>query len=249
MLKLPIYFVSDNHFKMDINKSENDRRKKLIKVFNKIKNTNGTLIIGGDFFDFWFNYKYVIPSNYSDIIEKLVELNDSGVSIHYILGNHDYWDFGYFYKKFNALVHDGDLHFNSGEKIMVTHGDGLLKNDYGYRFMKKIIRSKIFVKIFSMIPHNISFQFANKMSRSSSGYNHHDKYVDMIIRDVSEFAEKKWKQEFDIVMVGHYHQQKIINKNHKSLVFLGDWLKYFTVTQLDENGIWQGNWEQFLKLS
>ncbi len=49
--------------------------------------------------------------------------------------------------------------------------------------------------------------------------------------------------------MGHYHQQKIITKNNKSLVFLGDWLKYFTVTQLDENGVWQGNWEQFLKLS
>ena len=87
------------------------------------------------------------------------------------------------------------------------------------------------------------------MSKSSSGYNHHDKYVNMIIKDVSEFAEKKWKEEFDIIMVGHYHQQKIITKNNKSLVFLGDWLKHFTVTRLDENGVWQGNWEQFLKLS
>ena len=250
-MQAPFYIISDNHFMMNINDSEIQRRNKIRQVFDKIKKTkNGTLIIGGDFFDFWFETKTVVPRGYEDLINALSELNQSGIEIHYLAGNHDYWDYGYLKKTANIIFHKNDLKINyNNQKILFTHGDGLLKNDYGYRFMKKIIRSKIFVKIFSMIPHNISFQFANKMSKSSSGYNHHDKYVDMIIKDVSEFAEKKWKQEFDIVMVGHYHQQKIINKNHKSLVFLGDWLKYFTVTQLDENGIWQGDWEQFLKLS
>ena len=69
-------------------------------VFDKIKITGGTLVIGGDFFDFWFNYQYVIPSGYVDLLEHLSRLHRSGISIHFVLGNHDYWDFGYFNKYF-----------------------------------------------------------------------------------------------------------------------------------------------------
>ena len=105
MLKLPVYFVSDNHFKMDVDDSEKDRRSKLYHVFDKIKSTGGSLVIGGDYFDFWFHYRYVVPSGYVDLLEQLQQLNQSGVAIHFVLGNHDYWDFGYFKEKFSAEVY------------------------------------------------------------------------------------------------------------------------------------------------
>ena len=109
MFKQPVYFISDNHFVSETTPSEKERRNHLYQVFEKIKNTGGTLVIGGDFFDFWFNYKYVIPSGYEDLLDHLDDLNQSGITIHYVLGNHDYWDFGYFKKKFNALVYDLSL--------------------------------------------------------------------------------------------------------------------------------------------
>ena len=56
---------------MDVNDSEKDRRSKLYHVFDKIKSTGGSLVIGGDFFDFWFNYRYVIPSGYVDLLEPV----------------------------------------------------------------------------------------------------------------------------------------------------------------------------------
>ena len=74
MLKLPVYFISDNHFKMDIDNSEKERRGKLYHVFDQIKSTGGTLVIGGDFFDFWFNYQYVVPSGYINLLEQLDNL-------------------------------------------------------------------------------------------------------------------------------------------------------------------------------
>ena len=169
----PYYIISDNHFSMILDSAENQRREKLFKVFNKIKKIGtGSLIIGGDFFDYWFEYKYVIPPGYESIIDSLKELRESGVSIHYILGNHDYWDFGYLNKVVNINFHKGDFLFNNNnQKILITHGDGLLKNDYAYRFMKKIIRSSIFINLVKLIPHEISFKFANKLSKSSSAYN------------------------------------------------------------------------------
>ena len=120
MFKLPVYFVSDNHFKMDVNDSEKERREKLYHVFDKIKSNGGSLVIGGDFFDFWFNYRYVIPAGFSDILEQLENLNNSGISIHFVLGNHDFWDFGFFKEKFGAKVHGDNLNFNQNNaKIQV----------------------------------------------------------------------------------------------------------------------------------
>ena len=73
--------------------------------------------------------------------------------------------------------------------------------------------------------------------------------MNIIINDISEFAKKQWNNNIDIVMVGHYHQEKIISEKNKKLVFLGDWLEKFTVTLLNDDGVWQGNWKQFIELS
>ena len=250
-MKAPYYIVSDNHFMMQNSTSESDRRDKLFQVFNTIKKGGeGTLIIGGDFFDFWFEGNHVIPRGYQNLIQSLHDLNEAGINIHYIAGNHDYWNFGYFEKFANIKFHKGDLQFKHKNKnILITHGDGLLKNDYGYRFMKKIIRHPLFIKLFKYIPPRISYKLAKKLSKSSSDYNHNDKFINTIITDITAYAENKWEKEIDIIMVGHYHQQKIITKNEKSLVFLGDWLSKFSVTTIIDEKIWQGNWKQFIKLS
>ena len=114
------------------------RRKKLFHFFEKIRKSEGTLIIGGDFFDFWFDYGNFIPPGFTNLLKELSRLHQSGISIHYILGNHDYWDFGYFNNKFGALVYDSDLECKIDKStILISHGDGLLKNDYGYRIMRK----------------------------------------------------------------------------------------------------------------
>ena len=139
---------------MDIDKTEKVRREKLYHVFDKIKSSGGTLIIGGDFFDFWFDYHYVIPSGYIDLLEQLKQLYQTGISIHFVLGNHDYWDFGFFKKKFNAITYPDNFDFHQNEiQIQVCHGDGILKKDIGYRFMKKIIRSRLCIYLFK----NFSF--------------------------------------------------------------------------------------------
>ena len=247
----PFYIISDNHFMMNDNGEEQSRREKLFAIFNKIKETQeGTLIIGGDFFDFWFETDYAIPNGYQNIIQALLELKESGIDIHYIAGNHDYWDFGYLSKTTDLIFHKQDLEFDyNNKKILITHGDGLLKNDYGYRFMKKIIRSKLFIRLFKLFPPRISFKLANKLSRSSSHYNHNDKFINTIMTDILHYAKNKWANNIDIVMVGHYHQQKIINHEKSSLIFLGDWLGKYTVTTLNKNEIWQGNWKEFIELA
>ena len=124
----PFYIISDNHFMMKNTSSEKDRREKLFKVFSLIKKEGkGTLIIGGDFFDFWFETKNIVPKGYENLIVALQELNDAGIEIHFIAGNHDYWDFGYLQRTANINFHKGDLKFMlNGKNILITHGDGFL---------------------------------------------------------------------------------------------------------------------------
>ena len=245
MLKLPVYFVSDNHFKMDVDDSEKDRRSKLYHVFDKIKSTGGSLVIGGDFFDFWFNYRYVVPSGYVDLLEQLHQLNQSGVAIHFVLGNHDYWDFGYFKEKFSAEVYSGNLDFNQNDsQIQVCHGDGILKNDYGYRFMKKIIRSSLCIWLFKLFHPDWGCGLAKIASKASGDYHHHDLKADAIRTELIEYARSQWKLGFNTVLLGHYHQTGIVEEDGNSLIFMGDWLRHFTVTRLDNNGWWQGKWDE-----
>jgi len=245
MFKQPVYFISDNHFASETTPSEKERRNHLYQVFEKIKNTGGTLVIGGDFFDFWFNYKYVIPSGYEDLLDHLDDLNQSGITIHYVLGNHDYWDFGYFKKKFNALVYDQNLEINNGNaKIQVCHGDGLLKNDIGYRFMKKIIRSKLCIFLFRNFHADWGCWLARKISKTSEAYNHNDTKSKSIRKEMIEYAQTQWAAGFTTVLLGHYHQTGVVEENGKRLIFMGDWLRNFTVTRLDENGWWQGSWNE-----
>ena len=243
MLSLPIYFVSDNHFSMEKSDGEQNRREKLFSLFDKIESSKGTLIIGGDFFDFWFDYKYVVPKGFNDILYRLEQLYKSGVKIHYILGNHDYWDFGSFTEKFGAIVHNKDLEFDiNGQKILVTHGDGLLKNDVGYRFMKRIIRSKLAIFLFKLFHPDWGCALARKVSNTSSHYHHHDEKSIQIRNEMRQFANKKWNEGYDAVLIGHYHQIGIEASDEKSLIFMGDWLKHFTVTSLDKNGWQQNKW-------
>ena len=241
MIQLPIYFISDNHFMMTTSYEENKRRVKLISLFKDIKKNKGTLIIGGDFFDFWFEYPNVIPKFYVDIIAELKKLNNAGISIHYVLGNHDYWDFGSFNKLFGATVHKDDFNFNlDGQRIKVTHGDGILKNDYTYRFMRKLIRSKIFISLFSLIHPDLGCWIAKKISKTSKKMNNNPIDNNLKLELINTMVEKY--PDFDKIFIGHYHQTGIGKISNQEFIFMGDWITKFTVSIINNNGSIQHSW-------
>ena len=115
--------------------------------------------------------------------------------------------------------------------------------------MRKIIRSKLFIFLYKLLPAKLTCLFAKKLSKSSSDYNHHDKYVKIILKDTLEYAKKQWANNYDIICIGHYHQTGINDHGGKKLIYLGDWLSKYTVTVIDQNSCWQGNWKEFVDLS
>lgn len=239
-MKMPLYIISDNHFMLESSKLEKERRKKLFKLFDKIKKTGGTLILGGDFFDFWIEFKNGIPHYYQDILDELEILSNHKIEIHYVLGNHDYWDFGFFHKKFGAITYKNDFIFSiKNKKILITHGDGILKNDYLYRFMRTILRNKIIMFLFSLIPEKIGCSIAQKISSTKKKFGAKHILNTNLKEELESFAIKKFKENIDVVLMGHYHQLGIKNINNKLFINLGDWINHFTVTKLTEQGEWK----------
>ena len=247
-MKQPLYIISDNHFLLENSLNEQKRRTKLFQLFNTIKETGGTLIIGGDFFDFWLEFYSGIPPYYQDILDALEQLYINNIEIHYVLGNHDYWNFGYFEKKFGCSVHKKDFLFSiNNQKILITHGDGLLKHDYLYRLMKTIIRNKIMTSLLRLIPLKIGCSIAKKISKTHKKFGRDETLQEYYRTELKEFALKKIKDEnIDVVLMGHYHQLGIENINNKYFIHLGDWINHYTVTSLNINGIWeQKSWDDY----
>ena len=222
---------------------ETERRRKLYSLFSKIHSTGGTLVIGGDFFDFWFDYGYYKIPEYSDLFDKLEKLRQSGIEIHYIAGNHDYWDFGYFKKKFSAQFYRDDYRFSvNNQQVLVMHGDGFLISDSGYRLLKKILRSKINIFLFKLLGATIGCKLAKLVSATTRHYDNQDNRNPEIISELTSWAEDKWKEGNDVILVGHYHQIGIEEKNGKKLIFMGDWVTQFTVTVYDGKDWHQYSW-------
>ena len=246
-MKKPIYIVSDNHFLLEKSRREKSRREKMFKLFSKIKKTGGTLIIGGDFFDFWLESFYGTPRYYADILDELQMLRHNNIEVHYVVGNHDYWDFGFINKKCGICIHKTDFSFTvDNKKILVTHGDGLLKNDYLYRFMKKIIRSSIFIFFARLIPAFIMEAIAKKISNTKSKFNKIPALPKKCKQELRDYSTKQINNNgCDAVLMGHYHQVGIEKINDGHFIWLGDWINEYTLTILNDDGNWeQESWQQ-----
>ncbi len=244
-MKTPIYIVSDNHFMLENSNDETIRREKIFKLFSHITKTGGTLIIGGDFFDFWLQSFYGAPNYYDDILIELKKLKSNNIDIHYVVGNHDYWDFGFLTKKCGINIHKSDFIFNiNNKKILITHGDGLLSNDYLYRLMKRIIRSYIFIFLVRLIPSFIMTFLAKKISNTNSKFNKSQHLPQHCKKELENYAINEIKNNnIHTVLMGHYHQLGIKPINDGYFIHLGDWINEFTVTILSESGVWkQESW-------
>lgn len=133
-----IYFLSDFHLGAPNAQSSLEREKRICRFLDRIKNDASVIFIVGDMFDFWFEYSTVVPKGYVRLLGKLAELTDSGIAIHFFVGNHDMWMKNYFQQELNIPVYFEPKTFEFNCKTFyIAHGDGLGPGDKGYKFIKK----------------------------------------------------------------------------------------------------------------
>jgi len=237
-----IYFLSDFHLGAPNAEKSLEREKRIIRFLNSIKDHAETIFILGDLFDFWFEYKKVVPKGYTRILGKLAELTDSGISIHFFVGNHDMWMKDYFQKELNIQVYFEPTPFEfSGKKFLIGHGDGLGPGDKGYKFIKKIFRSPISQWLFGILPPYLGMGIADFFSRKSRAQTGNTDEVflgeekEWLIIYAKEILQKK---HYDYFIFGHRHLpiDQLLHNNSR-YINLGDWIKYFTYASFDGNTI------------
>ena len=137
------YFLSDFHLGAPDREASLVREKHIVQFLDEIKNEASHIFILGDLFDFWYEYKNVVPKGFVRILGKLAELTDKGIIIKFFVGNHDMWMNGYFENELGIEVFHQPQEFEfNGKKFFIGHGDGLGPGDHRYKFIKKIFRNK-----------------------------------------------------------------------------------------------------------
>ena len=235
-----IYFLSDFHLGAPNAAESLVREKKIIRFLDEIKLQAAAIFIVGDLFDFWYEYKRVVPKGYVRILGKIAELTDEGIAVHFFVGNHDMWMKDYFQKELNTVVYFEPQEFAfSGKTFLIGHGDGLGPGDKGYKFIKKIFRNRFSQLIFGALPPSVGIGMADYFSRKSR--NKTGKTDEVFLGEDKEwlviYAKEILKQKhIDYFIFGHRHLPLEISLTEKSrYINLGDWIKYFSYAVFDGN--------------
>ena len=228
--KNKIYFLSDFHLGVPSHEESFVREKKIVAFLDSIKDNAAEIFLVGDIFDFWFEYKHVVPKGYVRLLGKLAELSDSGIQLHLFTGNHDMWIFDYLPKEIGASLHRQPIERNfNGKTFLIGHGDGLGPGDHGYKIIKKIFSSKTCQWLFARIHPNLGIGLANFWSGKSRKANTiKDK---IYLGDDKEFLavysnEKLQEKQYDYFVFGHRHLPlDILLTNEKArYINLGEWV-------------------------
>lgn len=228
-METPLYFISDVHLMMNQSAAEEMKRTRLMSFLSHVSQTGGSLIILGDFFEFYFEYPHVIPKMFFPVMSKLHQLKQSGVEIHFMVGNHDYWVQGFITSFLSTKTYFDDTTITSnGKTFYLTHGDGLLSWDRGYRVLKRVIRNRLFIWLYRWLHPTIGYKIAEWVSNKGRHYEHTDEYNRNVINEIKTHAETMIKDRADYFICGHYHQIFSEEITGGEMFILGDWITYFS---------------------
>lgn len=224
------YFASDQHFGIANSK---EREKRFVEWLDIIKEDAEAIYLLGDLFDFWFEYKTVVPRGFVRVLGKLAELRDKGIPIYFFVGNHDLWMFDYFEQELDIPVfYRPIIKQIHGKTFLIGHGDGLGPGDTKYKLMKKVFTNPICQWLFSWVHPNIAMGIAQAMSQRSRRANGHADAVFLGEEKewLVQYARRKLEQQaIDFFIFGHRHLPLHIPLSPNSqYINLGDWIKYYT---------------------
>lgn len=233
-----IYFASDQHFGAPTRELSLPREKKFIEWLDFVKDDAAEIFLLGDLFDFWFEYKTVVPKGFVRVLGKLAEIVDSGIPIHFFVGNHDLWMEDYFKQELGIPVyHRTKVFIFNEKKFLIGHGDGLGPGDKGYKRMKKVFTHPLSKWVYRWLHPDIGVKLAQYLSVKNKLIS-----GDEDVRFLGE--EKEWliqyckrkleSDYYDYFVFGHRHYPMIIDLGRKSkYANLGDWIGYFTYAEFD----------------
>lgn len=233
-----VYFASDNHLGAPTQKQSLVREKKFVRWLDTVSKDAAVIFLLGDLFDFWFEYKTVVPKGFTRTLGKLAELSDAGIPIYYFVGNHDLWMNGYFQQELNIEVFHQPKEFQFNDKtFFIGHGDGLGPGDKGYKRMKKLFTNPVAKWFFKWLHPDLGVRLAQYLSVKNKLISG-DEDITFLGEDkewLVQYAKRKLAQKHrDYFVFGHRHLPLEIALGDQShYINLGDWIQYYTYGVFD----------------
>jgi len=233
-----VYFSSDNHLGAPTAQASKPREQKFLRWLDHIRPDAHAIFLMGDLFDFWFEYKTVVPKGFVRVLGKLAEFRDSGIEIYFFVGNHDLWMSGYFEEELGIPVYHNPKTFTiNNSSFFLGHGDGLGPNDKGYKRMKKVFRNPFFQWLFRWVHPDIGvrlghyFSVKNKLISGDEDEVFHGEDKEWLI----VYAKHKLETEhYDYFVFGHRHLPMKVDLGQQATYYnLGDWISHYTYGVFD----------------
>ncbi len=233
-----VYFSSDNHLGAPTHDESRPREQKFLRWFDSIKQDAKEIWLIGDLFDFWFEYKTVVPKGFVRVLGKLADLSDKGIPIYFFVGNHDLWMRDYFEKELNIPVYHKPQEFTfNNTTFLIGHGDGLGPGDKGYKRMKKVFTFPFFKWCFRWLHPDLGMRLGQYMSVKNKLISGDEdaKFLGEENEWLVQYCKRKLEtKHYDYFVFGHRHLPLEIDLNDKSrYVNLGDWIHYYTYGEFD----------------
>lgn len=234
-----IYFASDQHFGAPTREASLSREVKFVQWLDEIKKDADVLFLLGDLFDFWFEYKTVVPKGFIRVLGKIAELKDAGIEIHFFVGNHDLWMHNYFENELGIPVYRKPKEFLlNGKTFLIGHGDGLGPGDNSYKRMKKVFTNPFSKWLYRWLHPDIGMKIGHYLSVKNKLISGDE--------DVDFLGENEWlllyckrkleKKHYDFFIFGHRHLPLEIDINPSSkYINTGDWVNHFTYVVFDKD--------------
>jgi len=237
-----VYFISDAHLGVESRTREATREERLHAFLESLPGRAAGLVIVGDLFDFWFEYRTAIPRRHFQTLAILRRLRDSGVAIRYLNGNHDFWLGRFLADEIGVETHDGPLTLaTQGRRIWLHHGDGLVGGDLGYRLLRRVIRNPASIALYGLLHPDLGIPFAHQVSRWSRGSRgERPLEAERLWREI---ALPRFAEGYDTVMVGHFHHVFERREPGREFFLLGDWIDRFTYAVLEGGAVRIAAWD------
>lgn len=235
-----VYFLSDAHLgSLAIDHSRTHERR-LVRFLDNIKEKAAAVYLLGDMFDFWYEYKYVVPKGYTRFLGKLSELTDMGVEVHFFTGNHDIWAYDYLEKECGVQLHKQPLTTEIyGKVFLLAHGDGLGDSDRKFKAIRYLFHNRLCQIMFSAIHPRWAMWFGltwAKHSRLKRKNGEEPPFMGEDKENLVVYAKEYASEhpDVDYFLFGHRHIELDLNVSKKArMIILGDWITQFTYVVFD----------------
>ncbi len=237
----PIYFLSDAHLGSWAVAHRRTQERRLVRFLDEIKGKAAAVYLLGDMFDFWYEWRRVVPCGFVRFLGKLAELTDSGVEVHYFTGNHDLWAYDYLRRECGVVLHREPLTTELyGKEFFLAHGDGLGDPKRGFKVIRAIFTNRVCQWLFSNVLHpNAAMHFGlawAKQSRQKSVngeeppfMGEENEYLVLFSKDYHALHPA-----IDFYIYGHRHiALDLTLSNDARMLVLGDWISHFTYAVWD----------------